>query len=69
MNVIAQQAREHHQAAMGLGATAAQHRAQRNALVRRLRAEDSDRWSYGALAAAIGCSKELVAAIVAGRTV
>jgi hypothetical protein len=28
--------------------------------------DDPGRWSYGALAAAIGCSKELIAAIVKG---
>jgi len=33
----------------------------------RARQEDPDRWSYSALAAAVGCSKELIAAIVKGR--
>jgi hypothetical protein len=63
-----QQAREHHRRAAEALALAERHRQQRDALVRRAREEDPDRWSYGALAAALGCSKELVAAIVKRRT-
>ena len=64
-DVRAQQAREHHrQAADALG-QAEQHRQQRDALIRALRA---DGWTYKALADAVGCSPELVAAIVKGRT-
>ena len=32
-------------------------------LIRQLRDEDSERWSYGALAKVIGCSRELVAQV------
>jgi hypothetical protein len=63
-----QQAREHHRRAAEALALAERHRQQRDALVRRAREEDPDRWSYGALAAALGCSKELVAAIVKRRS-
>lgn len=44
------------------------HRTQRDRLIRQLREEDPDRWTYPALAAAVGCSPELVAAIIKGRT-
>lgn len=63
----AQQAREHHRQSRDAGGLAAQHRAQRDQLVRQLRAEDPQRWTYPALAAAIGCSPELVAAILKPR--
>lgn len=59
-------AREHHLAAADAGQVAARHRAQRDELIRRLRAEDPGRWSYGALARAVGCSPELIAHIVKG---
>lgn len=62
----AQQAREHHRAAGVDEASAAQHRAQRDDLVRRLRADDPRRWTYPALARAIGCSEQLIAVIVKG---
>jgi hypothetical protein len=48
-------------------ALAERHRQQRDALIRQIRANDPDTWSYSGLAAAIGCSKELIAAIVKGR--
>jgi len=64
----AQQAREHHRAAGADEASARRHRQQRDALVRQLRAEDPQHWTYPALAAAVGCSEELIAAIVKGRT-
>jgi hypothetical protein len=48
-------------------ALAERHRQQRDALIRQIRKDDPDAWSYGGLAAAIGCSKELIAAIVKGR--
>jgi ribosome-binding protein aMBF1 (putative translation factor) len=63
-----QQAREHHRRAADALALAERHRQQRDELIRRARKEDPTRWSYNALAAAIGCSKELIAAIVKGRT-
>ena len=62
------QAREAHRLAGDAERLAAQHRAQRDRLVRQLRADDPARWSYTALAAAVGCSPELIAAIVKGRT-
>jgi hypothetical protein len=42
---------------------AARLRAERDQLIRRLRAEDPQKWSYGALAAALGCSRELIALV------
>ncbi|PRB45052.1 hypothetical protein CQ020_01450 [Arthrobacter sp. MYb23] len=62
-----QQAREHHRRAADALALAERHRQQRDAFIRRARQEDPVRWSYGALAAAVGCSKELIAAIIKGR--
>lgn len=64
----AQQAREHHRRSIDAGEVATQHRRQRDRLVRRLRVEDPDRWTYRALAKAVGCSEELIAAIVKERT-
>jgi len=43
---------------------AEQYRAERDRLIHQLRDEDPQRWSYGALAAALGCSRELIAMIV-----
>lgn len=43
---------------------AAQYRAERDRLIRQLRSEDPRRWSYGALAAGLGCSRELIALVV-----
>lgn len=62
-----QQAREHHRALTDLGKDLEQHREIRNQLIRQLRAEAPDRWTYRALAKAVGCSPELVAAILQGR--
>lgn len=65
-NPIAQQAREHHRLAGTAEADADQHREQRDAAIRRLRLNG---WTYTSIAAAVGCSSELVAKIVkAGRT-
>lgn len=60
-------ARELHEQAADAEALAAQRRAERDRLIRVLRAEDPVRWSYGAIAKALGCSRELVA-LVARRT-
>jgi hypothetical protein len=60
----AQQAREHHREVERAKGDAAQHRAQRDDLVRKLRAENPGQWTYGALAKAVGCSRELIAVIV-----
>ncbi|WP_273652895.1 helix-turn-helix domain-containing protein [Cellulomonas fimi] len=46
---------------------AARYRLERDRLVLQLRAEDPARWSYSAIAAALGCSRELVA-VVARRS-
>jgi AraC-like DNA-binding protein len=68
-DVRAMQAREEHRLAGDAGQLAEQHRTQRNRLIRQLRAENPQRWTYPALAAAVGCSPELVAAIVKDRPV
>lgn len=67
MDIRVQQAREHHRLSADSDREAAQHRAARNALIRALRADDPQRWTYKALAVAVGCSEELVAAVVKGR--
>lgn len=61
-------AREAHRLAGSADTVAEQNRAVRNRLVRQLRAEDPARWTYPALAKAVGCSPELIAAIVKGRS-
>jgi len=66
-DIRAQQAREHHRASAAATAESRQHQEQRNQLVRALRESDPQRWSYKALASAVGCSPELIAAIVKGR--
>lgn len=66
-DIRAQQAREHHRLADEANAQAKQHQRQRNRLVRQLRADDPDVWTYPALAKAVGCSPELIAAIVKER--
>ncbi|MGO1944327.1 MAG: hypothetical protein ACTH1Z_07975 [Ancrocorticia sp.] len=62
-DVRAARARELHATALEADELAARQRAQRDELIMRLRNEDPKRWSYGALAAAIGCSRELIALI------
>lgn len=62
------QAREEHRLAREDDERAARHRSARNRLIRQLRTEDRQRWTYPALGAAVGCSPELVAAVVQGRT-
>jgi AraC-like DNA-binding protein len=64
MDIRAQQAREHHREAGELDAQAARRRELRDRLIRQLRADDPRRWTYPALAAAVGCSPELIAHIV-----
>ncbi len=63
-DVLAARARELHEAAAEAERRAAELRAQRDQLILRLRSEDERRWSYGALAKAIGCSRELIAQVV-----
>jgi seryl-tRNA synthetase len=43
-------------------------RQRRNEIIRELRTHNPKRWSYTALAKATGMPKELIAAIVQGRT-
>ncbi|MGH3985767.1 MAG: hypothetical protein ACRDTZ_00410 [Pseudonocardiaceae bacterium] len=64
----AARAREEHRLAGDIGRVAAQHRESRDQLIRQLRTEDPRRWTYPALARAVGCSPELIAAIVKQRT-
>jgi hypothetical protein len=40
----------------------------RNELIRELRTENPRTWTYAALAEAVDCTPELVAAIIQGRT-
>lgn len=64
MDIRAQQAREHYREAAALDEQAARRRELRDRLIRQLRADDPKRWTYPALAAAVGCSPELIAHIV-----
>ena len=64
MDVRAAQAREENRLAAEAGRLAGLHRERRDRLVRQLRAEDPGRWSYPALARAVGVSPELIAYIV-----
>lgn len=63
----ASQARQHHRSAAVSEKEAAAHRAARDRLICQLRAEDPARWTYAALAAAVGCSPELVAHVVKAK--
>lgn len=60
-------AREHHRRSLAAGATAKQEQEARNRLIRQLREEDPESWTYGTLAKATGMSPELVAAVLKGR--
>ena len=62
-DLTAARARELHEQAAEAERHAARLRAERDRLIRQLRDEDSGRWSYGALAKVIGCSRELVAQV------
>jgi len=64
MDVRAAQAREENRLAAENERSAGLHREMRDRLVRQLRAEDPDRWSYSVLAKAVGVSPELIAHIV-----
>ncbi|KMM44384.1 hypothetical protein CWIS_16555 [Cellulomonas sp. A375-1] len=59
----AARARELHRQAAEADELAARCRAERDRLITGLRAEDPARWSYSALAAAVGCSRELIALV------
>ena len=65
MDIRAQQGREHHRAAALHRAQSAQHIEQRDRIIRQLR---EDGWTYESIAAAIGCSQELVAKVLQGRS-
>lgn len=64
MDIRAQQARENNRLAGEHETQATQYRAQRDYIVRLLRAEDPQRWTYLALARAVDISPELVAKII-----
>ena len=64
MDTRAAMAREENRLAAEAGRSAGLHRERRDHLVRQLRAEDPDRWSYSALARAVEVSPELIAYIV-----
>ena len=64
---LAARAAELHAKALEADAVAAQYRAERDELIDRLRADEPKRWSYTALAQALGCSRELIAQIVRRR--
>jgi AraC-like DNA-binding protein len=53
-----------HASAHGHDEAARQRRDVRDLLVRELRAEDPKKWTMSALAAEVGCSKELIAYIL-----
>lgn len=61
-------ARSAHLEAEGADRAAADARARRDRLVRQLRSDDPARWSYGALAKAVGCSRTLIVRILDAPT-
>lgn len=63
----AARAKELHAKAAEADRAAERYRAERDRMIYQLRDEDPNRWSYGALAAALGCSRELIALIVRRR--
>jgi len=67
MDIKVQQAREHHARSLEKEAEAGREREQRDRLIRQIRDDNPARWSYSALARAVGCSRELIAYIVAER--
>ena len=64
MDPRARQAREAHRQAGESESEAGQHRALRDDRVWRLRQDDPEKWTHKALAAAVGCSPELIAHIL-----
>jgi AraC-like DNA-binding protein len=62
-----EQARSHHLEATGLSERASRFRRLRDELVGVLRESDPERWTMGALAREVGCSKELIAYILRER--
>jgi hypothetical protein len=59
-----EQARDYHAEARALDQRAHAYRRMRNTLVRTLRTGDPEKWTLSALAAEVGCSKELIAFIL-----
>ena len=64
---LAARAAELHAQALAADAEAARYRAERDEIIDRLRRAEPERWSYTALARALGCSRELIAQIVRRR--
>ena len=64
---LAARAAELHAKALEADAEAARYRAERDEIIDRLRQAEPERWSYTALARALGCSRELIAQIVRRR--
>lgn len=60
-------AREAHRRASEAMVLARHHRSRRDRQIRALRKENPEYWTYTALAKAVGCSPELVAAVVQER--
>jgi hypothetical protein len=56
-----------HRKAAQADVLAARYRAERDRLIHTLRDEDPRRWSYGAIATAIGSSRELIALVLKRR--
>lgn len=61
-------AREAHRLAGAAAGRARELRRRRDDLVRQLRTEDPDRWTYGQIANAVGCSIELVGKILGRKS-
>jgi hypothetical protein len=57
-------ARDNHRLAREREGQASQHRDIRDRIVRQLRAEDPEKWTYPALARAVQCSEQLIAYIL-----
>lgn len=66
-NLLAAQARALHQQSLQSVEEAGHLRDQRDALIRRLRADDPATWTNVELAKAVGCSPELIFRILQGR--
>ncbi|MER7298631.1 hypothetical protein ABTX24_03185 [Nocardioides sp. NPDC127514] len=64
----AARARELHRKALEADELAASYRAERDRIIHRLRDEDPARWTYAALARALGVSRELIALVTRRRS-
>lgn len=63
----AARARELHRKALEADELAARYRTERDRIVHQLRHEDPARWTYAALARALGVSRELIALVARRR--